>query len=741
MRSSSQGSKMIRRPTSKTLGGILAAALFAILTASSAFAQCAANLPANSVMGRLAFPAGGGSCQAIPFQQFANALFSASTVTLPTLRVIATNPTLSTVDYGFSTSKKAVAFSTTATGTGSVIGAGGISQLRVTSTATDIGGAAAWTMQTRIEAPNESYAGAAILDNQNASAFGAAFAAILRNGVGNTAYDNSPGSVAGMNGVISFSEQDIGQGQNAYVATNSITATNRWHVAFKAINPSDAVIRADQFGSAAVLDFRRLNAAPPSSTGLLTGDVIYAINGYGWGTNTGSTAPRVAIEARASQNWTDAAQGSSAFVRATRAGTITTNDVVRFGGDIPLSVLQIAGDNAGQSLRLVPAYDVTKFWDIWTGTSGGLTFGNSVGNQLGIDTVGTLFPTGFIDLAAGRVLATNIAAPASPAAGRSSIYVDSTSLALVNKDGNGTVHTTVTPDVGAANNFLTGIGSAGAITKAQPSAANLSNGTTGSGAVVLGTTPTIATPVINGLPTGTGVASANTASTLVARDGSGNFSAGTITAALTGNATTATSATTATTATNATNAAITDDTSTNATMNLAWVTSNTGNLPVKTTSTKLNFNPSTGALTATRGTSKTTLVLQVNLSANQTPAAGSFVKIQLNYKTADPNSWFDNVTNFRFQPNVAGVFSVTGSVNTAVGAASYGGIAIYKNGTEYNKYILPSTAADAMQLTVPALVELNGSTDYIELFGFSSGGTPLFTAGTQITKLNVYQLY
>lgn len=47
---------------------------------------------------------------------------------------------------------------------------------------------------------------------------------------------------------------------------------------------------------------------------------------------------------------------------------------------------------------------------------------------------------------------------------------------------------------------------------------------------------TLPTPIITGLPTGTGVASANTASTLVARDGSGNFSAGTVTAALTGHA-------------------------------------------------------------------------------------------------------------------------------------------------------------------------------------------------------------
>ena len=67
--------------------------------------------------------------------------------------------------------------------------------------------------------------------------------------------------------------------------------------------------------------------------------------------------------------------------------------------------------------------------------------------------------------------------------------------------------------------------------------------------------------------------------------------------ALSGNAT---SATTATTATNATNTAITDDTTTNASVYPTWVTSTTGNLPQKTSSTKMSFNPSTGALTVSQ---------------------------------------------------------------------------------------------------------------------------------------------
>lgn len=61
----------------------------------------------------------------------------------------------------------------------------------------------------------------------------------------------------------------------------------------------------------------------------------------------------------------------------------------------------------------------------------------------------------------------------------------------------------------------------------------------------------------------------------------------------------ASTATTATTATNTTNTAITDDNATNATMYPTWVTTTTGNLPQKISSTKLRFNPSTSTLTAT----------------------------------------------------------------------------------------------------------------------------------------------
>jgi hypothetical protein len=111
----------------------------------------------------------------------------------------------------------------------------------------------------------------------------------------------------------------------------------------------------------------------------------------------------------------------------------------------------------------------------------------------------------------------------------------------------------------------------------------------------------------------------NTASTIVFRDGSGNFSAGTITADLTGDvtgnadtATSATSATTATTATNATNITLADESS-DATCFPVFATGATGNQAPKTDSSALTYNASTGTLAATNVNSTSDANLKENI--------------------------------------------------------------------------------------------------------------------------------
>src|SRR6185437_4403866 len=63
---------------------------------------------------------------------------------------------------------------------------------------------------------------------------------------------------------------------------------------------------------------------------------------------------------------------------------------------------------------------------------------------------------------------------ATPAAGKNSTYSDSTDKRFHDKNDAGTVGTTVVSNTGSANNFVTGITSAGVVTTAQPSFANIS---------------------------------------------------------------------------------------------------------------------------------------------------------------------------------------------------------------------------------------------------------------------------
>ncbi|MES2339288.1 MAG: hypothetical protein V4537_14435 [Pseudomonadota bacterium] len=77
--------------------------------------------------------------------------------------------------------------------------------------------------------------------------------------------------------------------------------------------------------------------------------------------------------------------------------------------------------------------------------------------------------------AAGRILATAIAAPSTPAAGKAQVYVDSTSKNLVVKDDAGTVKHGVQTAAGATHQFATAISDAGLVSLAQPVEADVVN--------------------------------------------------------------------------------------------------------------------------------------------------------------------------------------------------------------------------------------------------------------------------
>ncbi|WP_152621369.1 hypothetical protein [Bradyrhizobium japonicum] len=76
---------------------------------------------------------------------------------------------------------------------------------------------------------------------------------------------------------------------------------------------------------------------------------------------------------------------------------------------------------------------------------------------------------------AGSVLATNIVAPSTPAAGKTSVYVDSTDKRLHDKNDAGTVATTSVPSTCSSSNWFRTLSSAGVLGCSQPSFADLSS--------------------------------------------------------------------------------------------------------------------------------------------------------------------------------------------------------------------------------------------------------------------------
>ena len=127
------------------------------------------------------------------------------------------------------------------------------------------------------------------------------------------------------------------------------------------------------------------------------------------------------------------------------------------------------------------------------------------------------------------------------------------------------------------------------------------------------------------------------------------------------------------------------------------------------------------------------------LSANQTITGSTYTKVQFNTEEFDTNNNYDNSTNYRFTPTVAGYYQINTSVNMeSTSNTTSCVLTIYKNGVEFKRggQINFGSAGNAsfFQTSVASLIYLNGSTDYVEVYGFIvAGGTVRFNGGQALT--------
>lgn len=119
-------------------------------------------------------------------------------------------------------------------------------------------------------------------------------------------------------------------------------------------------------------------------------------------------------------------------------------------------------------------------------------------------------------------------------------------------------------------------------------------------------------------------------------------------------------------------------------------------------------------------------------STNQSITSATWTKVEADAKMFDTAGAYDNTTNYRFTPLTAGYYLVGGSV-TVVAASGLTAVAagIYKNGGPHTfaNQSAPSSATGG-GASVTAIVQMNGTTDYVELWGQGTGTTVAFTGAT-----------
>jgi hypothetical protein len=149
------------------------------------------------------------------------------------------------------------------------------------------------------------------------------------------------------------------------------------------------------------------------------------------------------------------------------------------------------------------------------------------------------------------------------------------------------------------------------------------------------------------------------------------------------------------------------------------------------------YGDGTGSLTVqqngvTLGTYGNIPAFSATTLTGQSLPNGTFTKIQFNVETFDTNSNYDPTTNYRFTPTVAGYYQINGNVAFVGAASGYVQVGIYKNGGIFIQGSMgPHNTSIGGQANASAVIFFNGSTDYVEFYGWqNSGGALALNPGT-----------
>ena len=168
--------------------------------------------------------------------------------------------------------------------------------------------------------------------------------------------------------------------------------------------------------------------------------------------------------------------------------------------------------------------------------------------------------------------------------------------------------------------------------------------------------------------------------------------------------------------------------------------SGTGSMTLAGPSTNSNQTVNIPDTTGTMMVSGNMPAFSAYANANQNVTSATWTKVQINTEFFDTNSNYDNATNYRFTPTVAGYYQVNFGIcfNSSATNPTVIGATLYKNSVQtYGGNQAANPVATALT-SFSYVIYMNGSTDYLEVYGYASGGTGTLFFQGQSTAGSAY---
>jgi hypothetical protein len=123
------------------------------------------------------------------------------------------------------------------------------------------------------------------------------------------------------------------------------------------------------------------------------------------------------------------------------------------------------------------------------------------------------------------------------------------------------------------------------------------------------------------------------------------------------------------------------------------------------------------------------------MSATQTVTSSTTTKLNFNTEIFDTNSNYDSTTNYRFTPTVAGYYQINAIVTGNATGGTILQLNLYKNGSVYLLSDNRPTFG-VLSANINDVVSMNGTTDYVEIYGYITGTSPQFFGTTSYSRFS-----